>query len=116
MSIRRAAPRRSRDLNGRVTNQGGTEFVEARQFIESLTSRQLKIKPKANNISGLQVADLFAHPSLKAARARLAGDPLAPNFGGEIAQILLDAKYDRSESGTIDGWGIKWLPQKRKAP
>ena len=90
--------------------QDGTEFVEAGQFVATLTSRQLKVKPKANNISGLQVADLLAHPSLKAARARLAGESLAANFGGEIAQILLDAKYDRSASGIVDGWGIKWLP------
>ncbi len=66
--------------------------------------------PKANNISGLQVADLLAHRSFKAARARPAGGLRPANFGGEIAQILLDAKSDRNGSGTIDGWGIKWLP------
>jgi hypothetical protein len=88
----------------------GTGFVDAELFAAALTSRQLKVKSKANNISGLQVADLLAHPSFKAARARLAGEPLPANFGGEIARILLDAKYDRSGGGTIDGWGIKWLP------
>ena len=35
---------------------------------------------------------------------------ISDNFGGEIAQVLIDAKYDRSSSGTIDGWGITWLP------
>jgi hypothetical protein len=84
--------------------------VDARQFAEALSSRQLKVKLKANNISGLQIADLIAHPSFKAALARLAGEPLPANFGGEIARILVEAKYDRSRTGTIDGWGIKWLP------
>lgn len=84
--------------------------MEEKRFAETLTSRQLKVKPKANNISGLQIADLVAHPRFKAARALLAREPLPANFGGEIARILLDAKYDRSSTGTIDGWGIKWLP------
>lgn len=41
----------------------GTEFVEAAQFQKTLTSKQLKVKPKTANISGLQLADLLAHPS-----------------------------------------------------
>jgi len=41
----------------------GTDYVSPEQFQEALTSRQLKVKPKANNISGLQLADLIAHPS-----------------------------------------------------
>jgi hypothetical protein len=28
-----------------------------------LTSKQLKVKPKINNIAGLQITDLIAHPS-----------------------------------------------------
>lgn len=41
----------------------GTEYVGPEQFQKLLTSKQLKVKPKANNISGLQLADLLAHPS-----------------------------------------------------
>jgi pantoate kinase len=41
----------------------GTDYVSPEQFQEALTSKQLKVKPKANNISGLQLADLVAHPS-----------------------------------------------------
>ncbi len=41
----------------------GTEYVEANQFQSALTSRQLKVKVKANNIAGLQIADILAHPS-----------------------------------------------------
>lgn len=42
---------------------GGTEYMDSGRFRQTLTSRQLKVKPKANNISGLQVSDLIAHPS-----------------------------------------------------
>ena len=41
----------------------GTEFVAPGQFQERLTSRQLKVKTKPNNIAGLQLVDLLAHPS-----------------------------------------------------
>jgi hypothetical protein len=41
----------------------GTEYVDPPQFQRTLTSRQLKVKPKANNIAGLQLCDLVAHPS-----------------------------------------------------
>lgn len=41
----------------------GTEYLDAERFAARLTSRQLKVKPKTNNIAGLQLADLLAHPS-----------------------------------------------------
>lgn len=88
----------------------GSEWVTPAQIQERLTSRQLKVKPKANNIAGLQLADLLAHVSYRVALTRRAGEPLPSNFGGQIGQILLAHKYHRSPSGKIDGWGLKWLP------
>ncbi|MBX3405035.1 MAG: DUF3800 domain-containing protein [Phycisphaeraceae bacterium] len=41
----------------------GTQFLDAGRIQKRLTSRQLKVKTKANNIAGLQLADLIAHPS-----------------------------------------------------
>jgi hypothetical protein len=43
--------------------QQGTEYVGPEQFQEWLTSKQLKVKTKANNIAGLQLVDLPAHSS-----------------------------------------------------
>jgi len=54
--------RRLKDSFSRLWNQG-TEYIPADVFQKVLTSKQLKVKPKANNISGLQLADLIAHPS-----------------------------------------------------
>ena len=101
--------RRLKDSFERVYREG-TPYLEAKYFSGALTSCQLKVKPKANNISGLQIADLVAHPSYKAALARRNRQPLAANFGGQVARILEESRYDRSPSGTIEGWGIKWLP------
>jgi hypothetical protein len=41
----------------------GTQFVSSEKFQKVLTSMELKVKPKLNNISGLQIADIIAHSS-----------------------------------------------------
>jgi hypothetical protein len=68
------------------------------------------VKPKANNISGLQLADLIAHPSYRCALAERLEEPLPDCFGARIGRILRESKYLRSQSGRIAGYGIKWLP------
>jgi len=54
--------RRLKDAFDRLWNQG-TGYVRPEKFQKAFTSRQLKVKPKAMNISGLQLANLIAHPS-----------------------------------------------------
>lgn len=82
--------------------ESGTQFVEADQFRKALTSCQLKVKPKANNISGLQIADLLAHPS----RNEILSDHglltrgIAP-FATRVIEIL-QSKYDQ-QGGRIFG-------------
>lgn len=74
----------------------GTEYIPAEKFHEVLTSKQLKVKPKTNNVSGLQVADIIAHPSrneLLEERDFLP-DGLRP-FGREIVRILQGKYYQR---------------------
>lgn len=88
----------------------GTEYIDSQEFEKHLTSRQLKVKQKSNNIAGLQIADLIAHPSFKATIARKNRQSLSSTFGGRIALILEEKKYYRSPLGRIDGWGRKWLP------
>lgn len=41
----------------------GTYYISYRQFQNVLTSKQIKIKGKEQNIAGLQLADLIAHPA-----------------------------------------------------
>lgn len=101
--------RRLKDSFERVAAEG-SDFIRPEVVAAHLTSRQLKIKPKANNIAGLQLADLLAHPSFRAMLARRERQSLAENFGGLIAKVLEDAKYNRSKDGRIEGWGRKWLP------
>ena len=88
----------------------GTEYVDAEAFTRYLTSRQLKVKQKSNNIAGLQIADLLAHPSYRSTLARKNKQSLPSDFGGKIARLLEKEKYYRSPAGKIYGWGRKWLP------
>jgi hypothetical protein len=41
---------------------GGVWTTSAHTFQSALTSRELKLKPKTANITGLQLADLLGHP------------------------------------------------------
>ena len=41
----------------------GTDFVHTRLFQRWLSSGEIKIRPKSDNVSGLQLADLIANPS-----------------------------------------------------
>jgi hypothetical protein len=88
----------------------GTTFISAERIRGRLTSRQLKVKNKSNNIAGLQLADLVAHPGFRAALARANREALPDTFGGKIARILEESKYDKSDTGRIEGWGRKVLP------
>ncbi len=80
----------------------GTDLMDAKQFQESLTSKELKVKPKANNIAGLQLADVLAYPAWKVALARAKPEALPDNLTARIGRLLLDAKFDRSPGGA--GW------------
>jgi len=79
----------------------GTDFVDPEQIQNVLTSKELKVKNKSNNISGLQLSDLLAHPSrneIMFENGILQKKP-AP-FAQKIIKILAD-KYDRGENQTF---------------
>lgn len=75
----------------------GTDSADPKVFQTALTSRQLKVKLKANNVSGLQLADLLAHPSRNEIlhEEGLLGRDLG-SFARQVIQVLAN-KYDRQE-------------------
>jgi hypothetical protein len=93
--------RRLKDSFARLWERG-TDWVDPGQLQERLTSKQLKIKTKGNNIAGLQLADLIAHPSRHDIlwEHRLVAAPPAP-FGSRIIAIL-QTKYDQ-QAGRVFG-------------
>jgi hypothetical protein len=86
--------------------RNGTDYLAPEEFGASLTSRQLKVKIKANNIAGLQLADLIAHPSRNEILEEHGYRPgkISP-FGREVIKIL-QTKYDQQGER---GFGKKFL-------
>jgi hypothetical protein len=89
----------------------GTDNIPAERWQERLTSHELKVKPKTANVTGLQLADLIAHPSRREIllENRLITDE-RDIFGKRICDILRRSKYLRSRTGQIEGYGKKLLP------
>lgn len=90
--------------------QEGTEFVHAEKFKVYLTSSQLKVKPKSNNIAGLQIADLIAYPSYKRMLFQKGRVEKVGRYGEQILDILESKKYYGGVSNRLWGYGKKWLP------
>lgn len=97
--------RRLKDSFARLWERG-TEYVSPERIQKVLTSKQLKVKPKINNISGLQLADLVAHPSRNEIlrEQKLMERELAP-FAQQVIQVL-QTKYDQ-HAGRV--YGKKFL-------
>lgn len=90
----------------------GDDYIPVDRWHACLSSRELKLKPKTANISGLQLADLIAHPSRR--EVLLEHDLIVDSrgtFGDQICAILVHAKYNRNpRTGRIEGCGKKLLP------
>jgi hypothetical protein len=90
--------------------ENGTHNLSSDDLMSHYTSRELKIKPKSANISGLQVADLIAHPARRWFFKNVF-DLIEEKatFGDEIIKILEKDKFFRY-NGKIYGFGAKKLP------
>ncbi len=85
----------------------GSASVAAGQLQSSLTSSEVKVNAKEKNISGLQLADLIAHPSRSEIldERGLLGRPLAP-YAARIVAVLA-GKYHCIAGGRQ---GKRFLP------
>lgn len=92
--------RRLKDAYSRLWEKG-TQFVPAQEFQSALTSRQLKVKQKTNNIAGLQLADLVAHPSRNEILAENGHPVMIAPFAARVIEVLRD-KYDQA-AGRVYG-------------
>lgn len=84
----------------------GTDQVEPKQFQEALTSKQLIVKSKLNNISGLQLADLVAHPSRNEI---LREHGLLQSQMGKFAERLITILRDKYDQGHGRVFGKKFI-------
>ena len=90
--------------------ENGTHQLTAEDLTQHFTSRELKVKPKSANISGLQIADLIAHPARRWFFINVIHlEETRKTFSDEIIQILERDKFFRY-NGIILGYGAKKLP------
>jgi hypothetical protein len=89
----------------------GTYFVPPERMKARLPAKKLKFRDKTENVTGLQICDLLAHPShMYVRRSREPQLAIGP-FATRVIPILTVSKYDRSPyNGAIWGYGIKYLP------
>lgn len=89
----------------------GTYYVPRQTIAERLTTTQtLKFRYKQDNIAGLQLCDLLAHPSHIYIRKHQNHAVTPGAYALKVIQILLEDKYDRSSTGVLNGYGIKYFP------
>ena len=90
----------------------GTTNISAGIIQNCLTTGELKCKKKGENICGLQLADLLAHPAhYDLLNSYGVIGKQNSEFGVEVGKILRDTKYNRHYiNGKIDGFGTKLLP------
>jgi hypothetical protein len=77
----------------------GTDFVKPERFHKKFSSKQLKVKPKGSNVSGLQLADLLAHPSRRDVLVDNGhGEGSTPAFAKKVIDILQGKYYRKGKN------------------
>jgi hypothetical protein len=88
---------------------GGTSFRRPAFFQGTLSSGEIKLKSKAANTPGLQLADLLAHAAKKDLLARNGRCKPLSGFAFEIGKVL-EKKYNRRyANGQVRGYGTVFL-------
>jgi hypothetical protein len=94
----------------RNTYESGTRFFSHERFQKTLTSHDIKIRPKSANIAGLQLADILARPVKCALLAKMG---MVQDSGGTYGTKMFavaEPKFNRNEwRGTVEGYGYKCL-------
>lgn len=88
----------------------GTRYADFALTRAHIPGKNLKFRTKKDNVAGLQLCDLLAHPSHFTIRQNLRHEVNLGPFAERVSEILVRQKYDRSYSGDVRGYGFKALP------
>jgi hypothetical protein len=98
----------------RATRRYGTYlgYMNATQVQGTLSSKEIKLKRKADNVPGLQLADVLASAVKLDVLAEFGVLPAPTGFAGEICQVLrANGKYNHQlYDGRLKGYGMVLLP------
>lgn len=89
----------------------GTDHITANRLQQVLSSKEIKIKPKASNIAGLQFADLLASTCFSHCKRIHANGPSYDPFAMRVADLIEREKFYRNpQTGDPTGYGRIWRP------
>ena len=89
----------------------GNGYIKPLDLQRWISSKEIKMKGKGDDIAGLQLADLLAATSFSHCH-RVYGGARGPlGFSQEVALILEEKKYHRDRDGNPDRYGRIWRPQ-----
>lgn len=88
----------------------GTPHISEQKLQSVLSSKEIKIKPKTDDLAGLQLADLIAKPSFDYCRLIYTNVGQQSEFTKSLSQILEHQKYYR-QANRVDGRGRIWRPK-----
>lgn len=88
----------------------GTDHIPANRLQPVLSSNEIKIQPKANDIAGLQLADLLASTCFSHCKRVYAEGPDYDPFAMRVADLMEQEKFYRNRHGNPHGYGRIWRP------
>jgi hypothetical protein len=100
-----------KDSYSRVYDRG-VWMDKSEYFQHSLTSKELKVKPKVSNVAGLQLADLLGHPVKQEVlrEAELISGKPTP-FADNLLKVLETKWNQHLYDGKIKGYGKVLFPK-----
>ncbi|MFZ4508258.1 MAG: DUF3800 domain-containing protein [Fimbriimonas sp.] len=87
----------------------GTLYLDAATVQRVLTSKSLKLRSKAADIAGLQLADILAHPVKQWILWQKGVIPEPKGYGRELAEVARTKFNVRHDTGQVEGYGWKLL-------
>jgi hypothetical protein len=90
----------------------GNGYNKLESSAQYLSSKEIKLKKKKDNIAGLQFVDLISHPARRyiLSQQRLLINTNPVSFEQRIVDILVAKKF-RTHRGQIDGYGTVFFPK-----
>jgi hypothetical protein len=89
----------------KTVHSAGTNYHPAEFFQNVLTSKEIKIKPKSQNIGALQFADLLAYPAKRQILSDFGLAPPPTGYTKDMADTLEHKWNSRYATGQVVGYG-----------
>lgn len=90
--------------------QEGTDHISGEKIRSVLSTREIKIEPKCNDVAGIQLADMLAATCFSHCKRLYAGGPDFDIYAMSVSDLIENEKFYRSRTGNPHGYGRVWRP------